>query len=464
MVAVTVASAMGILPSVAQQFAGYSGITGNVGKYGMDKVWLYRTVDGRMHEIGFGEVDGDGSYGFLFKAPAEGAYFLVGDKDRKYRVWLHAGESASLDILEESAVLGADNTQANKVLYEWESMVGEIRQYGVFANDERILFDHTKYFPLLGEFVVRAQRFKKDMKIDNPRFRPVMERTIGYDTDFWALCYLWQPRINPATKQQDIVTPADYSAFYLGMVTPEKFTGPEVLEQPYGIDLLRRYAILGNWINKEELVLANWLKYTPNDQLKAELVLEDAKGFKSYEEFIVMSDTYGHLFTDRHTERLRDLWSLLYKPENGGPASDFTYPDRDGNGVSLSDFRGSVVLIDVWATWCGPCMAEVPHLKELERQMHGTGVVFLSVSVDEAKNRDKWLETLDKEELGGIQLHASGWSRIAKDYGIKGIPRFMVVGRDGRMVSKDAPRPSNPALKMMLENALKAPAPPTAQQ
>ena len=95
------------------------------------------------------------------------------------------------------------------------------------------------------------------------------------------------------------------------------------------------------------------------------------------------------------------------------------------------------------------------YLFSLVQEMHGTDVVFLGVSVDEAKDKQKWLDFIKKEELGGVQVHASGWSKIAQDYKIKGIPRFMVFDKQGRVVSVDAPRPSSLELKEMLEKELK---------
>ena len=101
-----------------------------------------------------------------------------------------------------------------------------------------------------------------------------------------------------------------------------------------------------------------------------------------------------------------------------------------------------------------PAGRKSPHLKNLKKEMHGTDVVFLGVSVDEAKDKQKWLDFIETEGLKGIQLLANGWSKITKDYKINGIPRFMVFDKKGNIVSADAPRPSNPELKKMLEAEL----------
>lgn len=74
------------------------------------------------------------------------------------------------------------------------------------------------------------------------------------------------------------------------------------------------------------------------------------------------------------------------------------------------------------------------------------------VSVDESKDKQKWLDFIKTEGLKGVQLLAGGWSKITKDYKITGIPRFMVFDKKGNIVSVDAPRPSSPELKKMLEN------------
>src|SRR5437899_4154392 len=123
--------------------------------------------------------------------------------------------------------------------------------------------------------------------------------------------------------------------------------------------------------------------------------------------------------------------------------------------VSLTDFLGKVVVVDVWATWCGPCKNEIPYLKALEKEMHGNDIVFMSISTDKMEDKDKWMNMVNEMELSGVQLHAGKGTKFSKDYKINTIPRFLVIDKKGNIVSEDAPRPSDPQLKEILVNALK---------
>ena len=143
-------------------------------------------------------------------------------------------------------------------------------------------------------------------------------------------------------------------------------------------------------------------------------------------------------------------------PQPGEAATDFTYPDKDGNDVSLSDFVGSVVYVDVWATWCGPCRAEMPFLHDLESEYSDKNVTFIGVSVDEEKNRQSWLDMMVDKEMKGVHLFADGWSQITKDYAINEIPRFMLFDTEGNVADLDAASPSSddirPSLNALLQN------------
>ena len=162
-------------------------------------------------------------------------------------------------------------------------------------------------------------------------------------------------------------------------------------------------------------------------------------------EFIVEAKEKIKKTTDSWLERKTATDKM---PKKGEPAIDFVYPDKDGNKFSLASFKGTLIYVDVWATWCGPCRAEIPYLQELEVEYHADNITFLSVSVD--TDKDAWLKMVKEKELGGTQLWADGWSEITKSYAIFGIPRFMLFSSDGNVISTDAPRPSSDEIRGLL--------------
>jgi len=136
-------------------------------------------------------------------------------------------------------------------------------------------------------------------------------------------------------------------------------------------------------------------------------------------------------------------------PNAGEEAINFTYPDKDSNLISLSDFKGSYVYVDIWATWCGPCKYEIPFLIQLEKDYHDANIIFMSVSVDVEKAKQKWIDMINEKDMGGVQLISTdGWqSQIMKDYAINSIPRFMLFDPDGNIISVNAVRPSSEEIR-----------------
>ncbi len=132
-------------------------------------------------------------------------------------------------------------------------------------------------------------------------------------------------------------------------------------------------------------------------------------------------------------------WARIAK---GQPSPTFTYLDINGKEVSLSDLAGKYVYIDNWATWCGPCRGELPALKELEEKYSKKNIYFVSISCDQDKAA--WEKMVKEDKLGGIQLHNGGDNAFMDAYMITGIPRFILLDREGKIIDANMTRPSNP--------------------
>ena len=147
--------------------------------------------------------------------------------------------------------------------------------------------------------------------------------------------------------------------------------------------------------------------------------------------------------------RLTKQFNLIKKLAKGKPSPVFvSYENNAGGTTSLADLKGKYVYIDVWATWCGPCKAEIPSLKKIEEKYHDKNIEFVSLSIDVKKDHATWKQMIIDKELGGVQLMADNdWkSKFVTDYGIQGIPRFILVDPSGNIVNSDAPRPSDEKL------------------
>ncbi|MDX6746922.1 TlpA disulfide reductase family protein [Polaribacter sp. PL03] len=140
----------------------------------------------------------------------------------------------------------------------------------------------------------------------------------------------------------------------------------------------------------------------------------------------------------------------------GSPSPKFTdYTDFKGGEKSLDSFKGKFVYIDVWATWCGPCIQQIPFLKNLEKEYHGKNIEFISLSTDESRRsggsweaaEKKWRDFVKAKQLTGTQLWAGKDYSFQQEYQINAIPRFILIDPQGNIVDANAPRPSEPRLK-----------------
>jgi len=144
---------------------------------------------------------------------------------------------------------------------------------------------------------------------------------------------------------------------------------------------------------------------------------------------------------DKYKEMINNYYSKLEKLKSGMPAPDFTFPDINGQKVSLSDFKGKLVYIDIWNSNCSPCFKEFPIYEQLIEKYRGQEIVFLGISYD--SDESLWKKTLEKKKLKGVQLFANGWNtQFGKDYLVYSNPRFILIDRNGNFISAKAQRPS----------------------
>lgn len=129
--------------------------------------------------------------------------------------------------------------------------------------------------------------------------------------------------------------------------------------------------------------------------------------------------------------------------------ADVVLEDADGNVVDIASFKGKYLYIDLWASWCGPCCKEVPHLQAIEKELKDSNVVFLSISTD--TDKEAWKNKMVELNMHGNQLHDRN-NTLCNALNVKGIPFFLIYDKEGKLHTYKAMRPSRgDALKMILE-------------
>lgn len=126
-------------------------------------------------------------------------------------------------------------------------------------------------------------------------------------------------------------------------------------------------------------------------------------------------------------------FSLDWNRENGDAAPEFEFPSLDGETYRLSDFQGKYVLLDFWATWCGPCVEETPNLKETYEAFGGDRFEIIALSID--VNRDAPRQYARENNLEWVQGYLGWETKVAGRFGVHGIPAYFLIDPEGKIVA-----------------------------
>lgn len=190
---------------------------------------------------------------------------------------------------------------------------------------------------------------------------------------------------------------------------------------------------------KNEKIKAHLINFYAYDYLKRNGILEAEPITNIFKQYV------------KDLEKLKiydQAWKTWAKITPGRLMPELSFSDTSNGSVSLTSLRGKYIYIDVWATWCKPCIAEIPNLKKMEKKLEGKNIAFISISID--KDRDAWKKMVKKDNFTGVQWHSPS-REFSKELMIVSIPRFILIDPQGKIVNANASRPNRPETYELME-------------
>lgn len=151
---------------------------------------------------------------------------------------------------------------------------------------------------------------------------------------------------------------------------------------------------------------------------------------------------------DEYRKKFQERYNLVLM-EKGNPSPNFKFIGIDNKWHSLEDYRGKYIYIDLWASWCTPCIAEVPQLKKLEEK-YANKINFVSIAWND--NETSWKQMISNQNMVENQLYASNKDEeFFKFYNVKSIPRFILLDKKGNIIESSAKQPSDKSLSKQFD-------------
>ncbi|MBO9732104.1 MAG: TlpA family protein disulfide reductase [Chitinophaga sp.] len=331
---------------------------------------------------------------------------------KEYLDTVNRMEQASIDILE------ANKRKVTPVFYKDQSISLKYRKLGSLVL--------APYFYHLG--------FKKKM-------------SEVLSDDYWKLC-------DNIEMRDDLINNESYNAFMRGSY-PAYMGWRELYQQgkldssyEYPQALKQRLKLIEQHYTGKLRSMA--MKTTLNSLIGME---KDVASLKP-----AIDNYVAKYATKEDAKFIQESYAKTLSLAAGKVPPFFTLKDLNGKDVTLKDFAGKVIYMDFWASWCTPCRYEMKNgsPKLHEKFKDNKQVVFLYISIDDKEAN--WKKAIEDDKIEGIHLLSAGGmkSAVANAFNIHGVPRYIIIGRDGKIFDADASRPSEDKTPARIEEALNA--------
>lgn len=409
-------------------------------------------------------LDASGKFSLSSELTEAGIYRII-LADQSFYIYIEPGARISVTgdyrTLPESLMYKGDHAKENQYLVAYEKLKASIEpeDYGMFFTQSEAEFIKSVEYRTNRLYEDQQEYQKKNGTFD-PLFEELISDEVAFDAAVVKMNY---PDYYRYFAPDSVLKLSDtYDSFLqnLDLDNDENLMVPAY--RPF-VSKFVEYKMAQDTSTQE--ATATGRKFNLIDKVFQSVktaaylyhnVMQDAIE-NSINEAAVWMPEYRKRQTDAEWQKMdEELFAARENLLKGKPAPTIRGLKLSGENISLATLKGKVLYIDVWASWCGPCLHELPYLEALQEKFKSNGnIAFISVSVDEDKAA--WRNMVKQKNMKGLQLLVpGGWNaEIIRDYSISGIPRFMIIGKDGNIINATAPRPSSSEIVRELEEALR---------
>lgn len=367
------------------------------------------------------------------------AFYIVKYEKMYKKVYAKEGTNVQLIVSDKAIEIFKPNTE-NKILEDWNKVSYEARLYSLKYNNvgTNEIYKRTPYFERQRgleknsvAFFKKLDKYKKDQY-----FKNAMQVLAQAEINYFKLYTLQIPLLGKINRDE---LPKD---LYDSLKNPNNLSNPILLDV---FEYTMPYVILNaSWSQyKDKLNSKPTVEYIGSTDIKVAYLLYNARVKKDRSGLKYIEQSYLDLFKSGYAlqelNSLRDEYSYLVDPNK---APDFKFKNAKGEVVNFSDYNGKLIVVDVWATWCGPCKKSRPNFEALAKEMKDMEVTFMAVSIDESQlSWENYVSKLTSIELLDFER------TFSKAYGLTTVPTYMIFDAKGRLLLKGAPSPDTVALK-----------------
>jgi hypothetical protein len=366
-------------------YADVSFVSGNLMNTNLGgPISLQRVVEGGLEQItSFNTSQTNKRFQLAIPVKQEGFYYVTSLRVR-CRVYLKPADQLELNINAFSGDYDIINgSEENQLIGKWQKLSLPITEYGynrsIFQNDSLNFENYISVYEKLQPAIIN---FKSDNKLSNEYFNRLFAQAIDIDNEFAPIyllsCLSAKKWGKLASNAKNFNEPP---VFYKQFIHPQKFNDASILQVGEGMSFINMYQKLNlafipaaerNKMWQEEKIRI-MMDAIANDTVKA-FFLKDQMGINEVNNLSEFRSVYQPFQKYTFPTSVKKKYQQVYEGFIGDTAYigkssyNFSVTDTNGKTVSMKDFKGKVIFIDVWATWCGPCREQFPHLKEIEEE------------------------------------------------------------------------------------------------